>query len=218
MVEEEIPSSLHFQVSTKCPRDKSHKLQILSSSDSVATIHTTDVLGTLRWHLIMRVACWRKVGRSVCQAEEGLQSWGRRDKLGRPRPQRRAVSRWPHLRSKTHTCHTHTRANSPTKAPSLQVDVALSAASGRAAGLCGTLLTPAAQPLDIFSAASPPPAPPPPSLPAVCLSSLLPACQGNRCALRTRKAVTPSSLEPTKNIHTQDGPTMGCFQMATKWS
>lgn len=77
------------------------------------------------------------------------------------------------------------------------------------AGLCGTLLTPAAQPLDIFSAASPPPALPHP-LPAVCLSSLLPACQGNRCALQTRKAVTPSSSEPTKNIHARkDGPDNG---------
>lgn len=38
-------------------------------------------------------------------------------------------------------------------------------------------------------------------LPAVCLSSLLSACQGNRCALRTRKAVTPSSSEPAENIH-----------------
>lgn len=35
-------------------------------------------------------------------------------------------------------------------------------------------------------------------LPAACLSSLLSACQGNRCALRTRKAVTPSSSGPAE--------------------
>lgn len=38
-------------------------------------------------------------------------------------------------------------------------------------------------------------------LPAVSLSSLLSACQGNRCAPRTRKLVTPSSSEPAANIH-----------------
>lgn len=50
--------------------------------------------------------CCGEVGHIVHQSEKGLKSGrGREDKLGQAWSQKWAVSQWPHLWTKAHTCH-----------------------------------------------------------------------------------------------------------------